>query len=224
MGWVCTRPRYCQLVREANKLKRKKWCQEQIKNKERFDDVIFTDECSVQLDHHGRLCFRKEKQPRALKQRAKHPAKIHLWGGISTRGATRLVMFKGTMNAIKYGKIVETGLVPFVKAYFPAGHRLQQDNDPKHSSKYIRRLFKFHGIYWWKTPPESPDLNPIENCWGSLKQYLRNTYKPTNLDELMEGIEKFWQSLTPDVCRKYIQRLQKVMPKAVAVDGNPSGY
>ena len=86
MGWVCTRPRYCQLVREANKLKRKKWCQEQIKNKERFDDVIFTDECSVQLDHHGRLCFRKEKQPRALKQRAKHPAKIHLWGGISTRG------------------------------------------------------------------------------------------------------------------------------------------
>ena len=63
---MCTRPRYCQLVREANKLKRKKWCQEQIKNKERFDDVIFTDECSVQLDHHGRLCFRKEKQPRAL--------------------------------------------------------------------------------------------------------------------------------------------------------------
>jgi len=27
-------------------------------------------------------------------------------------------------------------------------------------------------IKWWKTPPESPDLNPIENIWGSMKQYL----------------------------------------------------
>lgn len=182
------------------------------------------DECTVQLDHHGRLCFRKEKEPRALKQRPKHPAKVHIWGGISTRGATKIIMFSGIMNAIKYGKIIEAGLVPFVRASFPDGHRLQQDNDPKHSSKYIRRLFKFHGIYWWKTPPESPDLNPIENCWGSLKQYLRSSYKPTNLDELMNGIEEFWQTLTPDVCKKYISHLQKVMPKVVEVDGNPSGY
>ena len=57
--------------------------------------------------------------------------------------------------------------------------------------------------------------------WGSLKQYLRTSYKPTNLDELMQGIEEFWSSLTPDVCRKYIRYLQR---KAVAVDGNPSGY
>ena len=122
------------------------------------------------------------------------------------------------------GKIVEAGLVPFVRASFPDGHRLQQDNDPKHSSKYIRHLFKFHGIYWWKTPPESPDLNPIENYWGSLKQYLRSLYKPTNLEELLNGIEEFWQTLIPDVCKKYISHLQKVMPKVVQVDGNPSGY
>ena len=56
------------------------------------------------------------------------------------RGATRLIMFKGNMNAITYGKIVEAGLVLFLKAVFPDGHRLQQDNDPKHRSKYIKRL------------------------------------------------------------------------------------
>lgn len=224
LGWVCTRPHYCQLIREANKEKRRRWCKIQLDNKERFENVVFTDECTVQLDHHGRLCFRKQKQPRALKQRPKHPAKVHIWGGISMRGATRLVMFTGTMNAVKYGQILETGLVPFIRTCFPDGARLQQDNDPKHSSKYIGRLFKFHNVYWWKTPPESPDLNPIENCWGSLKQYLRTTYKPTNLEELMDGIEKFWLSLTPAVCRKYIEHLHKVMPKVVDVNGNPSGY
>jgi len=146
-----------------------------------------------------------------------------LWGGISTTGATRIIMFTATMNAIKFGKIIEEGLVPFVKSCFCGGHRLQQDNDPKHSSRYVNRLFKYHGIYWWKTPPESPDLNPIENCWGFLKQFLRTSYKPSNLDELMAGIE-FWQTLTPNVCRRYIHHLQKVMPQVVAVNGNPNGY
>ena len=224
IGWVCTRPHYCQLIRENNKVKRKEWCQKQIDNRENFENVIFTDECTVQLDHHGRLSFRKEKEQRMLKQRPKHPAKIHIWGGISIRGPTRIIMFTGKMDAIRYGKIIEAGLVPFVRACFPDGHRLHQDNDPKHSSNHIKRLFKFHGIYWWKTPPESPDLNPIENCWGSLKQFLRSSYKPTNLQQLMNGIEEFWQSLTPEVCRKYIQHLHKVMPKVVEVDGNPSGF
>ena len=224
LGWVCTRPHYCQLIREANKEKRKKWCKIQLDNNEQFQNVVFTDECTVQLDHHGRLCFRKQKQPRSLKQRPKHPAKVHIWGGISMRGATRLVMFTGIMNAIKYGQILETGLVPFLRTCFPDGARLQQDNDPKHSSKYINRLFKFHNVYWWRTPPESPDLNPIENCWGSLKQYLRTSYKPTNLEELMDGIERFWLSLTPAICRKYIEHLHKVMPKVIEVNGNPSGY
>lgn len=81
IGWVCTQPHYCQLITEANKIKRKEWCQRQIDNKEQFEDVIVTDECTVQLDHHGRLCFRKEKEVRALKQRPKHPAKVHLWVG-----------------------------------------------------------------------------------------------------------------------------------------------
>ena len=223
-GWVCTRPHYCQLIRDPNKLKRKDWCQQQLDNNEQFENVIFTDECTVQLDHHGRLCFRKEKECRVLKQRPKHPAKVHIWGGISMRGATRIIMFNGIMNAIRFGKIVEAGLVPFVTTCFPDGHRLQQDNDPKHSSKYIKRLFKFHGIYWWRTPAESPDLNPVENCWGSLKQYLRTSYKPSNLQELINGIEEFWNSLTPEVCQKYIRHLHKVIPKVIAVNGNPSGY
>jgi len=41
IGWVCTRLHYCQLIREANKLKRKEWCQRQIDNNEQFEDIVF---------------------------------------------------------------------------------------------------------------------------------------------------------------------------------------
>ena len=76
LGWVSTTPRYCQLIREANKEKRLKWPEEQIANNEKFDDVIFTDECSVQIDVHRRKCYRKKKQPRKLKPQPKHPPKF----------------------------------------------------------------------------------------------------------------------------------------------------
>ena len=200
------------------------WCKEQQRSKEDFSNVIFTDECTVQLEQHSRICFRKRLQTRRLKQRAKHPTKIHIWGGISARGATRLVMFSGIMNATRLGTVYEAGLLPFVQERFPDGHRLYQDNDPKHSSKYIEKFLEQRGIKWWYTPPESPDLNPVELVWGSLKQYLRNHSKPKNLEELKTGIEQFWLTLTPEVCRKYISHLKKVIPKIVSVGGDPSGY
>ena len=200
------------------------WCKEQQRTNEQFQDVLFCDESTVQLENHSRICFRKRMQPRVLKQRAKHPIKVHIWGGISARGATQLVIFSGIMNAERLGAVYEAGLLPFIEKRFPDHHRLYQDNDPKHSSKYIEHFLENKGVNWWYTPPESPDLNPVELVWGSLKQYLRNFAKPKNLQELKEGIKQFWHTLTPEVCRKYISHVKKVIPKIIQEEGGPSGY
>jgi transposase len=37
-----------------------------------------------------------------------------------------------------------------------------QDNDPKHISKATVKWMEDNQINHWPTPPESPDLNPIE--------------------------------------------------------------
>ena len=60
LGWTFRGSAYCQLIREANKVKRLAWAQ-QHKN-ERFSDVIFSDETTVQLENHRRFCCRKEGQ------------------------------------------------------------------------------------------------------------------------------------------------------------------
>ena len=71
---------------------------------------------------------------------------------------------------------------------------------------------------------ESPDLNPIENVWGSMKEYLRNVYKPRGLDDLKCGIRQFWRTLTPTVCTRYINHLHTVMPVVIEKQVGPSGY
>ena len=123
LGWTFTSARYCQAIRDANKEKRLAWCKQHINEKECFQDVIFTDESTFQLESHQRKCFWKKKTPRRLKYRHKHPPKIHVWGGISKRGATHLVMFERIMNATRYGDILSASLVPWF------GRRIQMATD-----------------------------------------------------------------------------------------------
>ena len=223
LGWVVTVPKYCQLIREGNKAKRLEWCRKMLETNERFDDVVFTDESSIQLETQWRRCYRRKTAPRKLKPKPKHPLKVHVWGGISKRGPTNIVIFAGIMTATRYTQILEAGLLPFANEY-PLGLRFQQDNDPKHCARYTRNFFETNNINWWPTTAESPDLNPIENVWGSMKEFLRNTYKPKRLDELKAGIKEFWKTLTPAVCTRYIEHLHTVIPAVIQQQGSPSGY
>ena len=148
-GWVCTRPHYCQIVRDLNKRKRFLWCHYLKDTNERYENVVFTDECTVQLEHHSQVCFRKKHQYQLLKPKAKHPVKIHVWGSMSSHGATNVVMFSNIMDGPRYQQILEVGLVPFLNECFPDCHRVQKDNDPKHCSDHIDKFFAENEIVWW---------------------------------------------------------------------------
>jgi transposase len=60
LGWTFRGSAYCQLIRDANKVKRLHWARQHTE--EEFNDVIFTDETTVQLENHRRFCCRKEGQ------------------------------------------------------------------------------------------------------------------------------------------------------------------
>ena len=99
------------------------------------------------------------------------------------------------MNAGDYVRILENVLLPFIEGKFTyKEHTFMQDNDPKHVPHRAQGVFQEHNINWWCTPPQSPDLNPIENLWHELKEYLRAQVKPRTQDELVDGIEAFWHS------------------------------
>ena len=45
-------------------------------------------------------------------------------------------------------------------------------------------------------PAESPDLNPRENLWYEMKEFTRREEKPRTKQELIDGILKFWETVS----------------------------
>ena len=156
--------------------------------------------------------------------RAKHPAKVHVGAGISLKGPTEVCIFESKMNAPLYTHILDKTLMPFLNGTLASGHRFMQDNDPKHTSRHTRNYMEDRNINWWRTPPESPDLNPIENLWHELKEYLRREVKPHTKEQLIDGIVEFWSTVDVQKCKKYIGHLKKVIPKVIELNGDATGY
>ncbi len=94
-GFTSAKPRYAQLVREPNKLKRVDFCRTLIDENDTLDDIIFTDESSIQLHHNKQTTYRLTDAPNPSLPKPKHPLKVHVWGGISRRGQTMCIIFDG---------------------------------------------------------------------------------------------------------------------------------
>ena len=62
-------------------------------------------------------------------------------------------------------------------------------------------------LIWLHLLIESPDLNPIENILGAMKQVIRSEYKQQTLPQTWESnsIKWFWgMKLTQEVCEWYV--------------------
>lgn len=74
-------PRYGQMVRDTNKEKRVNFCLNLIEADDKFSDIIFTGECSVQLHQNKRVLYREKDRSGGVLPKPKYPLKVHVWGG-----------------------------------------------------------------------------------------------------------------------------------------------
>src|SRR5690242_1790443 len=71
---------------------------------------------------------------------------------------------------------------------------LQQDNDPKHTSRVAKEFIAENSIHLIDWPSNSPDINPIENMWQIMKNNVEKRM-PRNTDELMRFMIEEWDAI-----------------------------
>ena len=120
------------------------------------------------------------------------------WGAFSYNGTLKLQKIKNNIDSNGYIKILEEAFendIKSLKQYKNKNFIFMQDNASVHSSKLTMTwLNKQKNIELLQWPSKSPDLNPIENIRGYLKNkvyYNKKCYN--NSKELEKTILKEWE-------------------------------
>ena len=85
----------------------------------------------------------------------------------------------------------------------------QHDGAPCHTAKVVKEWINnqssFQLLHPW--PGNSPDLNPIENCWAKLKEKVALT-QIDSYAVLVERIKKIWATqISSDYCKKLVESM-----------------
>ncbi len=165
-----------------------------------WSKVLFSDESKfcISFGNQGPRVWRKSGEAQnlcCLKSSVKFPQSVSQSAAMSSAGVGPQYFLKSTVNAAIYQGILEHFMLSSAdKLYGDADFIFQQDLAPAHTAKDTKSWFNDHGVTVLDWPPNSPDLNPVENLWGIVKRKMRDT-RPNNADDLKASIKETWSSL-----------------------------
>ncbi|GBN08114.1 Transposable element Tc1 transposase [Araneus ventricosus] len=98
-----------------------------------------------------------------------------------------------------------------------------QDNDPKHAALNVRLWCLYNCSQNLKTPPQSPDLNPIEQICRELEVRERKHDIETKSELKTEMMEE-WMNIDAEITKKLVKSIPKRLKAVVDTKGYPSKY
>ena len=224
-----TKPASRPPLTKQHKAKRVKWASDYMKCD--FSTVIFTDECRATLD--GPDGFSRGwigngfNTPFRLR-RQQGGGGVMFWAGIC--GDTLIGPFmveEGVkMDSEAYANFLKQNFFKWYKGQTLSFKRkciYMQDNAPSHASRYTRNFlaskgFKDAKLMVW--PPASPDLNPIENLWSTVKRKLYEAGKQYNSKhELKEAIKECCKTISTETIKNLTSSMDKRLVKILERHG-----
>ncbi len=158
-----------------------------------LDRVKFLDESGAHLGL-TRLFGRAAPGARVLEGTSGYSGPHYtVVAALSLTGIHAPWVFEGAMNALAFRAYVEHELGPSLEP----GDLVILDNLSAYKDAEARALIEARGAHLLFFPPYSPDFNPIELAWATVKKALRAA-KPRTLDALVEALRKALLAITPE--------------------------
>lgn len=219
------------MISKANKQKRLKFARDHVnKPLEFWKRVIWSDESKFELFNKKRRLRVWRKSDEGLQDRHLQPTVKHgggsimVWGCFSWAGVGNLTQVNGIMTADVYIDILCENLEEsMLKMGLENNYTFQQDNDPKHTAKKTATFFRSARIKPMVWPPQSPDLNPIENLWAILDNKVDKT-DVTNKQNYFAALTKAWDELDPQHLRNLVESMPKRCQLVIEAKGGHIDY
>lgn len=210
---------------KVQKRKRLLWCKQHLEDDANFwNKVIFSDETKFDLHPKTRKIVRRPPGKRLADKYTKKTVKfspgLMIWGAVRSDGTTVLERCEGNVDSLEYQRILNEALPKI----YTRRHLLQQDGATCHTSASTKHYLDVKRVKLLENwPPQSPDLNIIENLWNDLKEIVYSK-GPQNLDELWEFIHDEWNNFSVERIQKAYQSIPRRIKAVVKAGGGSTKY
>ena len=220
------------IVRSENIKKWLIWAKERLNwAPEMWNNFIFRDECSVVIGGGKRVyCWRtedeKDRSHLIPKGRTQRRLSVMIWGTFTINGVGILLPIESNIDSKKYCQILQDGFLPVLDWFYPEGDFVfVHDNAPVHSSEEARKWMEDWQISASEWPPQSPDLNVIENVWRMMKVKLyEDAGSITTRAELVQRLQLLWRDITTEKNQELYSSLPSRMAAVIKCKSTITKY
>ena len=102
-----------------------------------------------------------------------------------------------------------------------------QDGAPAHTAQLTQQRCIEHlpgFLHKEEWPPNSPDLNPIENCWGILNSQALSSRPLTAMTQLNARATKEWGKIDPSLLKNLVHSIPKQLEAVIRMKGGHTGF
>ncbi|GFU68394.1 transposable element Tcb2 transposase [Trichonephila clavipes] len=99
----------------------------------------------------------------------------------------------------------------------------RQDNDPKYTAFVVKEWLLYHCRNQHNTPPQSPDLNVIENLWSHLERAVQK-HQIISKEQLKLVLQEEWLNIAPETTRHLVESMPWRLEAVISAKGYATKY
>jgi transposase len=212
---------------EENKKNRLEWAREHLHwSEEQWSTILWSDETWVKAGRHRKtLVTRKpgeELDDTCIVEKIQRQSGWLFWACFHSNTKGPHLFWEKDWGSIN-GESYRARIVPIIHGWVRLNPQLyfMQDNAPGHAARLTREDLaerEVRVIYW---PAYSPDLNPIEEVWNKMKDWLMWHYpsRIATYDQLRQQVTEAWNTIGEEVLIGLIGTMRQRCQDVINAEG-----
>jgi transposase len=152
-----------------------------------LDDIVYLDESGMDDNEVNQYGYGLKGKRVMDEKRAEKQTRISIIGALNKNRFFAPFVFEGSCNRDVFTIYITEVLAECIHP----GMTIVLDNASFHKGGSILEIIKTLGCNVLYLPPYSPDFNPIEHFWASIKYKMKNVLKYTTPDIFQASIITF---------------------------------
>ncbi len=204
------------------------WATAKLEWTDEWKHWVFSDEKKFNLDGpdgYNYYWHDIRKEELCMMSRQNGGGSVMVWGAIGWGGRSDIMLLDEKVNSVYYQRVLESGLVPVLRFIANSPVTFQQDNASPHVSKSTIDWLNFQNISTDRWPAKSPDLNPIENCWGHMaREVYKDGKQYDTVEDLRFAVKEVWNRMPQHYIQTLISSMEHRVKKVIEHKGEHIGY